>query len=347
MLFLYDVTLHFFQTMAPKPIATIEGHKDRAWNVSWNPKGTILASCSSDRSIRIHSQENDKWVCRTTLPEAHSRTVRSLSWSPCGRYFASSSFDSTVNIWDGKDGEFEVIATLEGHENEVKSVSWSSSGSYLVTCSRDKTVWVWAFDQDEDFECISMLPEHTQDVKRVLFGPNSDCIVSASYDNTLKMFREDDDEWVVSSTLTGHDSTVWCMDFNKDGDRLVSGSSDKSMRIWQRYLPNNKYGVITDGIDPKWKCVRIISGHHNAPVYDVSWCKLSNLIATACGDDTIRIFKETHDSDMHSPSFDLILCIDDAHSEDVNSVSWNPGKSGLLASAGDDGVVKIWDLSYL
>ena len=42
--------------------------------------------------------------------------------------------------------------------------------------------------------------------------------------------------------------------------------------------------------------------------------------------------------------FELKTQIEDAHTQDVNSVAWNPMIENLLASASDDGIVKLWCL---
>lgn len=165
--------------------------------------------------------------------------------------------------------------------------------------------------------------------------PFEDVLVSCGYDNSIKLFKDDGDDWTCDATLNGHESTVWAVAFDAKGDRLASCSEDKSIKIWQ--VDNDKRS---------WNCVATLSGFHKRPVYDISWCKLTNHIATAGGDDSICVFKE--DENEHSEkfqNFSLILSHKNAHFNDVNCVDWNPKQAGLLASCGDDGFVKIWKLN--
>lgn len=95
-------------------------------------------------------------------------------------------------------------------------------------------------------------------------------------------------------------------------------------------------------------------------------------IATACGDDSIRIFHEvsihlvmhfrerlsssvfpmwvlclqdpSSAGSPNEPLFTLLCTVEQAHTTDVNSVSWNPKQPGVLASCSDDGTVKLWKL---
>lgn len=169
-----------------------------------------------------------------------------------------------------------------------------------------------------------------------MWHPNEDILASASYDNTIKLFREDqsDSDWICFATLQGHESTVWSLSWDKDGKRIVSCSDDATLKIWKQFNEGAE--------EESWKCICTISGYHNRTIYDVSWNHDNDLIATACGDDAIRIFKEDDGSDSNAPTFSQIICIERAHSQDVNCVTWNPVISDILISCSDDGEIKLW-----
>jgi WD40 repeat protein len=317
-------------------LATLEGHKDRVWNLAWSPNGDLLASCSGDKSIRLWSKIGDKWLLRDILDDGHERTVRRIAFSPNGQFLASASFDATCCIWELQDGEFKLIATLEGHENEVKCVDWAASGSLLATCSRDKSIWIWEMESDKEFECVSVLHGHTQDVKAIAWHPDREVLVSCSYDDTIKVWLDDDDDWFCSETLKGHTSTIWDMAFNASGTLLASCSDDRSLIIWKYTPPPQGKREGTDGTSC-WKLQQKIDEAHGRTMYSVAWSK-SNYLATSGADDSIKIYQQSESS-----QFVLKETKTKAHHTDVNCLRWNPKQINILASCGDDGLIRIWE----
>lgn len=71
-------------------------------------------------------------------------------------------------------------------------------------------------------------------------------------------------------------------------------------------------------------------------------CKVTGALATACGDDTVRVFKEDESSDPDQPIFSMVAQATKAHSQDVNCAAWNPKEAGLLATCSDEGDIAIW-----
>ncbi|KAK3405809.1 protein CIA1 [Eucalyptus grandis] len=335
-----------------KEVQKLEGHTDRVWSVAWNPAAGVagvpamLASCSGDKTVRVWEQNpsSSSWFCKAVLDETHTRTVRSCAWSPSGKLLATGSFDATTAIWENVGGDFECVSTLEGHENEVKSVCWNASGSLLATCGRDRSVWIWEVLPGNEFECASVLQGHTQDVKMVQWHPTMDILFSCSYDNTIKIWAEDgDDDWHCVQTLSeangGHTSTVWALSFNTAGDKMVTCSDDLTIKVWETDSAKMMSG---DGYVP-WSHVCTLSGYHDRTIFSVHWSR-EGIIASGAADDAIRFFVESKDGSVDGPSYKMILRNEKAHDMDVNSVRWSHGENRFLASASDDGTVKIWEL---
>lgn len=89
-----------------------------------------------------------------------------------------------------------------------------------------------------------------------------------------------------------------------------------------------------------------LEGYHTATVYSVDWSRASGAIASGAADDSIRVFAEDPEQPQgwatDSPRFRCVAHAAGAHAGDVNCVRWNPRRPGLLASAGDDQLVKVW-----
>lgn len=115
---------------------------------------------------------------------------------------------------------------------------------------------------------------------------------------------------------------------------LASGSYDDTIKLY------------VDDPQDDWFCCATLTGHQST-VWSLSWSPNGKYLASASDDKTVRVWRRNGEYE-----FKCVLVLE-GQERSVYSVSWGVGKSsqendsslGCIASAGGDGVVRVWDLS--
>jgi WD40 repeat protein len=253
--------------------------------------------------------------------ESHSDWVSSLSWSAVGNKIASGSWD-TIKIWNGKS--LELLKTLEGHSNYVNSVSWNHDGTQIVSGSGDNTIKIW---DSSTGKALHTLTGHSRWVGCVAWNHDDSKIVSGSEDDTIKIwggtksFRSlfgDGMSWKLLKTLEGHSGSVTSVSWIHGGSQIVSGSLDKSIKIW-----DGSTGIV----------LRTLTGHSGC-VNSVSWSHDGSKIVSGSNDETLRIW--------NAITGDLMKTLE-GHLESVNCVAWSPDDRKIASCSENEKKIIIWD----
>jgi WD40 repeat protein len=77
-------------------MATLKGHGAPVYRVSFSPDGKMLASGSSDKSIKVWDVTTGQCVATLT---GHTGAVSGVCWSPDGATLAGGSRDNSIKLW--------------------------------------------------------------------------------------------------------------------------------------------------------------------------------------------------------------------------------------------------------
>ncbi len=115
----------------------------------------------------------------------------------------------------------------------------------------------------------------SEGVWRVVWSrSNASLIVSCSVEGTINIWHFQEGSLTVRHTLRGHAGPVFSVSLSPDGAHLVSGSEDKTARVWK-----------VDG----GQQVQELEGH-TADVYSVAWSHDGKYIVSGSGDTTVRVW---------------------------------------------------------
>lgn len=155
----------------------------------------------------------------------YNRPVHVTRFSNDKTHILSASDDRTVRLWDIPSET--SVNVFDDHEDYVRAgVVSDDNPNLILTGSYDQTVRLWDTRQNQ---CV-MTMQHGAPVESLLMYPNGNAVVSAG-GPTLKV-------WDLLAggrcmhTVSSHQKTVTSMCFDSSASRLLTGSLDHHVKIF-------------------------------------------------------------------------------------------------------------------
>jgi eukaryotic-like serine/threonine-protein kinase len=203
--------------------------------VAFSPDGRYLVTGKLEGVVQVWDAETGELV--GTLG-THEREIRGLVFSKDGRHLATASGDGQVKLWDATrleetrlDEKPKVLHTLGARvAGPGVNVAFSPDGQRLATGGEENTIKIW--DVETGREIDKPLRGHSGEVYTLAFSPDEDgrWIASAGEDSAVKIW--DSHTGRLVRTFRGHTGLVSSLAFTPDGRRLVSGSRDNTVKVW-------------------------------------------------------------------------------------------------------------------
>ncbi|KAK6347120.1 hypothetical protein TWF696_007199 [Orbilia brochopaga] len=193
--------------------------------VTINKSGDWLAFAASKLGqLLVWEWQSESYILKQ---QGHFDSINALTYTPDGQRVITAADDGKIKVWDTTSGF--CIVTFTEHTSGVTACAFAKRGNVLFTASLDGSIRAWDLLRYRNFRTFTA-PSRLQ-FSSLAVDPSGEIVCAGSLDSF------DVHLWSVQTgqlldTLSGHEGPVSTLSFAADGSSLVSGSWDRTIRVW-------------------------------------------------------------------------------------------------------------------
>lgn len=197
----------------------LRGHRGFVNDVAISPASSMVASASSDKTVRLWNIETGKLI--QTL-EGHQHSVTAIDFSPNGQLVASGSRDHTVKLWNTDTGE--LVQQFDDVDKAVVDVRIADDGIALIALYENQQRYIYDIVTGQT---ISVVSDDSETLNALFNGLQRDNIGFYPPVNTLEVSADGQQIAVGTGNIFTPDNRVLLWDIQTK--HLIQSFQDESL----------------------------------------------------------------------------------------------------------------------
>ncbi len=291
---------------------TLKAHTQPLVDIDITSDGRYAVSTSNDANVCVWNMEKQR-LSKKILGKFYQPTR--VRFTPEGNAIIVCTKNGIISIVDSSRAY--VFRQIRGHSGAINDIAISLDARYIVTGGDDRKINIRdmnTFSLIRTFEC------QDSEITRVQISPDMQYVYAGNRRGQLLIYNVDRSEKTPAYILEGHNAEITALCPLLDSNWLITGSKDKTIRIWDLKTHQCMYIIDNTGVplniitDKTNFCMMAVTNENTIRQWELVWnytyprplesiAKVDRLLRVVCGYYLLHNYISVHGTNFKSEEF--------------------------------------------